>query len=202
MSERQKVLSPWSRFEQTVRRAILKAIPGFGMYDAPRFARVIKARFGGGKVDGRNKGFSVDVQVQTRTLEDDPGWAQMTDIPVDPATFGDGGAVYTVPKPGAIVRLGFMYNDPGFPFILSITAEKQELPAGAADEFRVQIGDVAFQITKDTIKFKTKNFNTDIEVVINKILEHVHTGNTGAPTSNTQAAVPPTLPLDFKKGGL
>ena len=202
MSENQKVLSPWSRFEQTVRRAILKSMPGFGVYDAPVFARVLKARFSGGAVDVRSKGFSVDLQILTRELESDPGWAALTDVPFDPATFGEGGAVYTVPKPGAIVRLAFMYNDPRFPFVLGITAEGQTLPEGAADEFRIEIGDIIFQITKDTLKFKTKNFNTDIEVIINKILDHVHTGNTGAPTSNTQAAVPPTLPLDFKKGGL
>jgi hypothetical protein len=202
MSNGQRALSPWDRLESIVRRAIFGKKPGLAIYDAPVFARVLKARFAGGKVDGRNKGFSVDVQVVDHELLDDPAWAPITDVPIDPQTFGENGALYTVPKKGAIVRLAFMYHNPAFPFIMSITAEGQTLPEGAADEFRVQIGDITFQITKDTLKFKTKNYNTDIEVLVDAILEHLHTGNTGSPTSNTQGAVPPTLPTDFQKGGL
>ncbi len=202
MSNGQRALSPWKRLEDIVRRAIFSTKPGLGVYDTPVYARVLKARFGGGKVDGRSKGFSVDVQITDKGLIDDPAWAPITDVPIDPATFGENGAIYTVPKKGAIVRLAFMYHDPAFPFIMAITAEGQTLPDGAADEFRVEIGDIIFQVTKDTLKFKTKNFNTDIEILVNAILEHLHTGNTGSPTSNTQGAVPPTLPTDFKKGGL
>jgi hypothetical protein len=205
MNNGQKALSPWKRLEGIVRRAIFKGIPGLGLYDSPRYARVLKARFGGGSVDGRSKGFSADVEVLTRDLLADPAWVQITDVPIDPQTFGEGGAVYTVPRVGAIVRLGFMYHDPAFPFIMSITAEGSKLPEGKADEFRVEIGDIAFQITKDTLKFRTKKYNTDIEELINKLLEHTHLSTgPGSPTSPTSGSVPPglTLPTDFKQGGL
>lgn len=202
MSSDQRVLSPWKRLENIVRRAIFKFKPGLGVYDTPVYGRVVKARFQGGKVDDRSKGFSADVQVLKRDLADDPTWSKITDVPIDPQTFGDDGALYTVPRVGAIVRLAFMYHDPGYPFIMSITAEGSTLPEGKADEFRIEIGDIAFQITKDTLKFKTKSYNTDIEVIINKILSHIHLGNTGSPTSPTTGAPTPTLPTDFNQGGL
>lgn len=202
MSENLKALSPWKRLENIVRRAIFKSKPGLGVYDAPLYAKVRKARFQGGKVDDRSKGFSVDVQVLKRDLVSDPAWDPITDVPIDPETFGDNGAVYTVPRVGAIVRLGFMYHDPGYPFIMSITAEGSTLPVGKADEFRVEIGDVAFQITKDTLKIRTKKYNTDIEKIFDKHLTHTHLGNLGAPTSNVAGAVPPGLITDFTGGGL
>ncbi len=202
MSDDQKALSPWKRLENIVRRAIFKTKPGIGVYDIPVYGRVLRARFGGGKVDDRSKGFSADVQVLTKRLVDDPAWDAITDVPIDPETFGDNGAVYTVPRMGAIVRLGFMYHDPGYPFVMSITAEGATLPEGKADEFRIEIGDVAFQITKDTIKIKTKKYNTDIEKIFEKHLIHTHLGNLGAPTSPVTGSVPPGLPTDFTGGGL
>lgn len=200
----QKALSPFKRLENIVRRAIKKSNPGFAVYDSVVYAKVLKANFKGGKVDIRGKGYSVNVQVLNKDLTEDSSWKQITDVPLDPATFGEDGVVYTVPKVGAIVRLAFMYNDPSFPYIQSITAENQSIPEGSANELRIEIGEIAFQIKKDSLIFRTKNYNTDMEVLIDKILNHTHLGNMGAPTSPTSGSIPPglTLPIDFKGGGL
>lgn len=203
MSISQKVLSPWTRFESVIRRVLRKLNPGLGLFDSPVYARVIKARFDGGKVDARAKGISVDVQVLKMDLSDDPTFSPIMDIPLDPATFGDGGVVYSIPKKDSIVRVGFMYSNPAAPFVLSITGERQELPAGAADEYRIETGDgVIVQIKGDQVRIKTKIYNFDLETIIEKLLSHTHLGNLGSPTSPATGSVPPLLPADFQAGGL
>lgn len=167
MSTNQKALSPWKRFEGAIRRALFRTKPGTGLFDMPMYARVTRANFSGGKVDAKSKGFSVDVQPLTHLLADDPLWPEIKDVPLDPQPFGSGGAVYSVPKKGAIVRLGFMYHDPRYPFIMSVTGEGQELPEGSENEFRIESADgTIIQVKGSKIRIKVGAFNTDLETVL------------------------------------
>lgn len=203
MNESQKAISPLLKFENSVRRVLFKIFPNIGKYDFPIYARVLKVKVKGGKVDEFSKGFSVDVQPLQNDFSIDSNFEQIKDVPIDSQNFGGGGVVYVVPKKNAIVRLAFMYSDPSFPFIQSITSEGEKLPEGSADEFRIETADgVVLQIKGTSINIKTPSFNTDLETWINAFLNHNHLGNTGAPTSPPSGGIPPTTPANFKTGDL
>ena len=203
MTESQKAISPLLKFENAIRRVLFIIAPNLGKYDKTIYARVLKAKFKGGKVDESNKGFSVDLQPLSKDLSVDDNFEKLVDVPIDSQNFGGGGVVYVVPKKGAIVRLSFMYNDPSFPYVESITSEGETLPEGTADEFRIETADgVVLQIKGSKITIKTENYNVDFETWIDFFFSHSHLGNMGVPTSNVQASVPPILKPQFQTGGL
>lgn len=204
MTEDQRALSPWRKIEEIVRRAILRISPNFGKFDKIYFARIEKVNFDGGLVDDRQKGFSVDVQPLQKDLSDDTNFEKIIDVPIDSNLFNNNGAVYHVPNAGSIVRLAFMYNDPSFPFVVSISNEGATLPKGVQGEFRIDDGKgTIFQIASGKINFKTKKGrNSDLDTLIDIALSHTHLGNMGAPTSAVTGSIPPITELDFKTGTL
>ena len=203
MIEKRKVLSPLRKFENSVARVIKTLFPNFGNYDSIIYAKVIKVNFNGGKVDEYNKRYSVELQPLNKDFSENKNYEKIIDVPFDIQIFGGSGVVYSVPKKGAIVRMGFMYNEPSFPYVAGVTAEGLELPKGSEDEFRIETSDgTILQLKGKKINIKTDKFNTDLETTINLFLEHTHLGNTGAPTSATSGSVPPIIDANFKTGDL
>lgn len=175
MSNEQAALSPLQKIEQVVRQAIAKVMPGqSGNFGTTVYGRILKVNRPGGAVDNRSKGFSVDVQVLLPDLAPDPNLEPILDVPIDPVVFGNKTAVLGLPLVDMVVRVGFMYRDPSYPYIQGITAEQDSFPSAVLAETLVEL-----------------------------ILRHTHLGaGPGAPTSNIQATVPPggpVLPADLQR---
>jgi len=203
MNGNRKALSALLKFEDAVRRVFFTIFPNVGKYDKSFFARVVKVNVEGGKVDGTNKRYSVDVQILQGNFEVDDNFEKIVDVPLDCYNFGGGGVMYVTPKAGAIVRIRFMYNDPSFPYVESVTAEGADIPEGAVDEFRIQTANgTILQIKEGKVNIKTSKINTDIDTIIDNTLNHTHLGNTGAPTSPPSGGVPPTTIANYQNGSL
>jgi len=189
------------KLEAVIRRALFMIEPAFGKFDRVLFARIIKVNFRGGSVDDAGKAFSADLQPLLKDMSPDTSFDKIIDVPLVVGTFGNGGVVYCTPKAGSIVRLGFMYSDPSFPYIVGLTGEGLKFPDGTADEFRIETpAGVILQIKGEKINFKSKDFNTDLETIVAKFLLHTHLGNMGAPTSAVSGSIPPIVDADFKTG--
>ncbi len=205
MTNRLKAFSPWKRLESVVMAALVSRLPNLFKFAAPIYARIEKVSTDKGLVDETAKRFSADVQPLDNNLVDDPDLNLITDVPFDAFFFGSAGVVYAVPDVGAIARLGFMYGNPAFPFIQSVTNEKQTIPAGSAGEFRIETSKgVILQLKDDKINIKTPKFNTDLERLLDVASEHTHlTGAPGAPTSSPAgSALPlPSTGAPFLPGG-
>lgn len=176
--------SPLKKLEEVVRRAFFKIHPAFGKFDRPIFAKVIKVNSTAGKVDETKKQYSVDVQPLLKNLTPDPSFEKIIDVPLNVGTFGNGGVVYCSPKVGAIVRLGFMYSDPTFPFIINITNEGISVPKGSLEEFRIETADGAIlQFKGNKVNFKIGEFNSNLEKLVGLVasMNSVFTNATPAP---------------------
>ena len=212
MTTRREVLSPLQKLEQVIRRVLNKIVPNLGQFDGPVFARIEKVNVAGGKVDINSKGISVDVQVLNADFSPNTDIEVIQDVPIDSMLFGDGGAVYGIPTKGSIVRVAFMYNNPGFPFILAVTNEGKTIPKATAGEFRIETADgIILQFSGKKINIKTENYNSNLEFLINFMLEHSHLGNMTAPTGPAPSSVvpiasatppAPASPAVFKTGTL
>ncbi len=204
MSNGQEALSPFRRLEGAIQRVVKSLIPTIGVFDSPRFGRVLAVNTKGGKVDQSNKRFSVDVQILKKDFSIDNNFGSIKDVPIDSGNFGNGGVVYCTPKKNAIVRVAFMYNDPSFPYIQNITNEGFNIPEGSEAEYRIETKDgVILQLKDGKITIKTETFNVDFETWINNFLIHSHlvTG-IGSPTGPSASGTPPVQSIDFKGGGL
>lgn len=204
-------LSPLKKLETVIRRALFNIDPAFGKFDRTLFARVLKVNVGGGKVDDAKKAYSVDLQPLLKDLSPDTSFEKIIDVPLVVGTFGNGGVVYCTPKAGTVVRLGFMYSDPSFPYIVGLTGEGLELPDGTADEFRVETPNgVILQIKGEKINFKTKDFNSDLDTVADLLgsLSGIFTsaavfaGDGGATLKTNLAAATSTWKTKLKSGTL
>jgi len=164
----QPALSALQKIEQVVRQAIVKVFPGIaGNFGAVVYGRILAINRPGGKVDNASKGYSVDVQVLNPDLSEDTNVEPVKDVPIDPVLFGNKTAILGIPLVDMVVRIGFMYRDPSYPFIMGITAEQDAFPAALAAETLVEV-----------------------------VLRHTHLNQgLGAPTSNVQATVPPGGPI-------
>lgn len=203
MTQTQGLSSPLKKLENIVRRALFTIEPNFGKFDRPIFAKVLKVNFKGGKVDDGAKAYSVDLQPLLKDLTVDSDFDKIQDVPLNTGTFGNGGVIYCTPKVGAVVRMGFMYSDPSYPFIINVTNEGMKIPEGSAEEFRIETGNgIILQLKGEKINFKSKEFDTDLETIVAKFLIHTHLGNMGAPTSSVSGSIPPITSADFKTGTL
>jgi hypothetical protein len=221
MQTEQKALSLWRIFESVIRKTILSIVPNFDRFDQVVFGKIIKVNISGGRVDDRAKGISADVQVLKQDFDTDTDYEVIKDVPFDSALFGTAGGAFSTPPVGAIVRMGFMYNSPLFPFIVSVTNEGKTVPAATDAEYRIETsaGDTvrikggeitlrikngpAFQVKGGKVKFKTGTYNSDLDVFINKFIAHTHLSTiAGTPTGLISASTPPIIPADFMTGDL
>lgn len=176
MNGKPPVLSALQKFEQVVWNAVARLLPGAaGNFGAITYARIERVNTTWGKCDDRAKAYSCDVQVLRPDLSDDPDIEVIRDVPLDPALFGQAVAVFSQPVVGAIARIAFMYRNPGYPFILSVTAEKRSFPGQGIPAHPGQVPGETF---------------------IDNYLRHTHlvTG-IGAPTTSVQATIPPGGPV-------
>jgi len=198
-----KALSAWKKFEEIVRSAIISFNPSFGKFDRVIYGRINRINIRAGKVDDTKKRFSVDVQPLRKGLDDDPNLSPILDVPFDSMLFGNNGGVFSAPARGAIVRIGFMYDDPSLPFIHAVTNEGRTIPAAESAAIRIESDSGAvFQIKDGKISFKVGSFNTDLETFLDEFLAHNHLGNLGSPTGPPASGVPPITAASFKTGEL
>lgn len=173
MNEKQTALSPLQKFEQIVRQVMNKVIPAVeSNFSRIVYGRIEKVNTSWGRVGVDSKGYSADIQILKQDLSEDENIEIIKDVPMDITVYGTTTVIIGKPVPGMIARVGFMYDDPGYPFIMSITAEGETLPL-ALNKSLVEV-----------------------------MLEHTHLGNMGAPTSNIQATIPPggpTLPEQLQR---
>ena len=153
-----------------------KLLPGAaGNFGTFIYARITKVNTPWGKCDEQAKGYSCDVQPLLASLEDDPNVEEIKDVPIDPSLFGASIAVTGTPVEGMIARVGFMYRNPGYPFILSITAEGDSFPGQGPPQHPGQVPG---------------------ETLVEMLVRHTHVSTgPGAPTTNTQATIPPGGPI-------
>ena len=153
-----------------------KLLPGSaGNFGSFVYGRITKVNTPWGKCDEKSKGYSCDIQPLLANLEEDPNVEEIKDVPIDPSLFGASIAILGTPVVGMIARVAFMYRNPGYPFILSITAEGDSFPGQGPP---LHPGQVPGESLAEMFVRHT----------------HVSTGP-GAPTTNTQATIPPGGPI-------
>jgi len=119
----------WKAFRESVARAIQELYPGAGYYDRVVYARVVSVNSNPGMVTDCMKLWSIDAEILTPSMEPDPAIPVVKGIPIDPIEISEiGQAMFPVPFPGLIVRVGWMYGHRGHPFIHSFTSERQLVP--------------------------------------------------------------------------
>jgi len=220
MIKEQKALSPWTLFENIVRRVLKAAVPNLGLFDKIYYAKINKINIASGKVDNTDKRISTNVQILKQDLSEDENFEEVQDVSFDTNFFGSDSGVFFAPPEGTIVRIGFMYNDPCYPFIVSVTNESQDIPEFDSEGFKIftSAGDTIFakdgeielrikngpaiKLSGSDIAWKDGSYNTTLGTIIDKILAHTHLGNLGAPTSNAQTGVPQTTSINFNTGTL
>jgi hypothetical protein len=221
-NEQNKNAGAWGQFKEAVRKAVRSLWPGLGEFDNYQYGKIAKLNLTGGKVGAKSKGVSANIQLLNRDLSENRDREEIKDVPFDSLLFNSKGALYSLPLAGSICRIGFMYNDPGFPFIHSVTNEGATIPAGTAGKFVITAdnGDTvtidgdgitarssqaALRLKLGVLYFKTSTFNSDMDTVLNTILLHTHMVATlGAPTGSptTPVSVPVILPTVFNEGTL
>lgn len=170
------VLSPLQKFKEIIRDVVLELLPGAGGgFGAVSFGRIIRVNDGMGRVDDRAKGWSADIQILRPDLSDNADIDPIKDVAMDPDIYGGAVCIFGKPAAGMICRVGFMYNHPGHPFILSVTGEGRTLPGAGAPLHPGQVPGETF---------------------IDTFLRHTHLNQgLGMPTSNISATLPPGGPI-------
>lgn len=113
----------------------------------PIYARVLKVREPTGTATPLEPRYSVDVRPLTADLDEDPSWPDLPDVELQQLWAGPGRGVWCSPEVGAIVRVGFMYGDPGRPYIEGLTGYGYSVPAHPSARFLVQSGAAKVEIT-------------------------------------------------------
>lgn len=103
-------------------------------------ARVVKgAPTEGGKPDLLTRRYVVDVQPLRPDGADDDEWPVLADVEVPVLWAGPNRGVFGLPAPGAIVRLGFYYDDPSQPYVDGVLAYGFDVPAVTVDELTIAV---------------------------------------------------------------
>jgi hypothetical protein len=120
---------------------ILEIFPEMGGYHFPIKAKVVKVYEAAGKVGEFNKQYSVDVQPLKPDGSNDDSQPVIPDVEVPVIWAGPNRGIFCLPVKGAIVRIGYYYNDPSYPFVDAILAEGFDVPEHALNSIVVQHSD-------------------------------------------------------------
>lgn len=132
------------------RKTVLAAFPELGGYHYPIRAKVVRVHEDGGRVDDQNHVYSVDVQPLKPDGSNDENAPEIPDVEIPVAWAGPGRGIFCLPVDGAIVRIGFYYNDPAHPFVDAILGYGFEVPEHALGSMIIQHSDgKRFEITPE-----------------------------------------------------
>lgn len=129
---------------KALRVLVREAIPDLRGIGYPVKARVLKVHEGAGVMGPGRAAYSVDVLVLDADglpREDLPPLANV-EVPVIWA--GPGRGIYCLPPVGAVVRVGFYYNDPSRPFVDAVLGDGYTAPARLVGELVIQQADGVF----------------------------------------------------------
>ncbi|MDR3561912.1 MAG: hypothetical protein P4N59_10825 [Negativicutes bacterium] len=118
---------------------ILELFPELGGYHFPIRAKVVKVHEDGGQVDDYNKLYSVDVQPLKPDGSVDESKPVIPDIEIPVLWGGPDRGVFCLPVVGGVVRVGFYYNDPAYPFIDAVLADGFSIPDHALGSLIIQM---------------------------------------------------------------
>lgn len=151
---------------RVLKKAVLAIFPELSGYHYPIRGKVVKVNESGGRIDEFNRRYSVDVQPLKPDGSVDEMAPVIPDVEVPVIWAGPGRGIYASPEVGAIVRIGFYYNDPAQPFVDAILGDGYECPdhpPGAliiqhSDGTRIEIGQdrVIRIITEESREEKAK----------------------------------------------
>ena len=116
-------MSLFRSIEKIVRRAFV----GFPDHYVTRLAVVLAIPDAPDEEKGTDRfrpRYAVDVQILTPDGEADTSWPILGGLPL-PAY----GGIYAYPEPGTIVRIGFDFGLPSYPYITDVLSEGQPAPA-------------------------------------------------------------------------
>lgn len=124
---------------EVMRQVIRQEVAGLrGGFLVDRLARVLASTGDAGSVTRHEPRYTVSVQPLTPTGEDDADWPAISDVPLPCVWSGADQGVFARPTTGAIVVLGFLYGQPTYPVIRSVTALGQSTPTAALGEFIIR----------------------------------------------------------------
>lgn len=218
-NENQTNSGAWGQFKEAVRKAVRSLWPGLGEFDNFQYGRISKLNLAGGKVGTKGKGISANIKLLNRDLSENLDREEIKDVPFDSMLFNAAGVLYSIPQTGAICRIGFMYNDSGFPFIHSVSNEGATIPGTTEGKFIIDAGNgdtvtidsdgitarsggAAFRIRAGDVAYKSGIYNCSLSEIFDKFLIHCHISAAPASPTATPIIPPstPILPADFNTG--
>ena len=184
----------------TLFRTIVKqAFPDLNGYHYPIKAKVVKVRESGGRVGAFQKLYSVDVQPLKPDGSIDADSPVIPDVELSPIWAGPQRGVFCLPVVGAIVRLGFYYKDPAFPFVDAVLADGFDIPDHALGSLIIQHSSgIRLEFTPDKrIVFVEGEHPVAFADVVQAVFDsHTHScsgGNTGAPNQKMTGHASPKV---------
>lgn len=126
---------------KNLKTIVLEIFPELRGFNCPIKARVVKVYEAAGKIDDFNKRYSVDVQPLKPDGSIDEKHPVIPDVEIPVIWSGQNRGVFCTPVIGSIVRIGFYYNDPAFPFIDAVLGDGFAVPEHAIGSFIIQHSD-------------------------------------------------------------
>ncbi|MGE5606888.1 MAG: hypothetical protein ACM3YE_14525 [Bacteroidota bacterium] len=150
------------------RTIFLEIFPELKGYHAPIRAKVIKVHESGGKIDEFNKRYSVDVQPLKPDGSVDDSAPAIPDVEIPIFWAGPNRGIFCLPVAGAVVRIGFYYNDPAYPFVDAILGDGYSIPDHPIGSLIIQHSDgTRIEISP----------NKNIEIFADGIIKFAHGGH-------------------------
>lgn len=123
------------------RTIFFEAFPEFRGYHFSIRAKVVKVHEDAGRIDDFNRRYSVDVKPLRPDGSEDENAPVIPDVELPVIWAGPGRGIYAVPVVGAIVRVGYYYNDPSHPFVDAVLGHGFDCPAHPAGSLVIQHSD-------------------------------------------------------------
>ena len=167
---------------KTLKAIFQELFPDLNGYHYPIKAKVVAVHEQGGKVTDFQKLYSVDVQPLKPDGTIDDTQPVIPDVELPVVWAGPQRGIFCLPVKGAVVRLGYYYNDPSYPFVDAILADGFPVPDHPVGAFIIQqSASTSIEITSDGIIFTKSNGKR-----IN-LLSHTHPtphGESGPPSAS------------------
>jgi hypothetical protein len=134
--------------KKVLRKVFLSIFPEFGGYHFPIRAKVVKVHESGGQVREDDHRYSVDVQPLKSDGSVDDSAPVIPDVEIPIWWAGPARGVFCLPVVGSIVRVGFYYYEPAYPYVDAILPQGFNIPEHPTGSLIIQHSDgKRFEIT-------------------------------------------------------
>jgi Type VI secretion system/phage-baseplate injector OB domain len=189
-----------SELKTAIKNIVTDLFPFLGNRTSLMFkARVVAVNSSTGtpNADGTgNRFFSVDLEPVTLEGEKDSTFSILKDVPVDVAWIGDNRGVYSLPKVGSFVRVGFYEGNPAYPYIAGYLSDGMAMNSTATGDL------VLFQSATNYIRFHADGkieLNSDKDITVNSTAGTVKVnGNSVTVNDGTKGAARIDDPVDVQ----